>query len=70
MNNYEERRKWFTDRIGKKVFRDKNSCGCEACKNASDNGLVIIDESHAWYLCDIESMSGTKGCFLNYRDEK
>jgi hypothetical protein len=41
---------WFTDRIGKRIFRNKTSCKCETCKDVFENGLVVGDQFHAEYL--------------------
>ena len=51
---------WFIDRIGKRVFRDKNFCSCEVCKNIFENGLVILDKQHATYLWDVQAETGIK----------
>ena len=42
--------KWFTDRIWKRIYRDKNTCNCNTCKDVSENWLIIADENHASYL--------------------
>lgn len=55
---YKERRQWFLDRIGKRVYRESNGCPCDTCKNITKEGLEIYDESHALYLHDCEGMSG------------
>ena len=48
--------KWFTDRIGKRIYRDKNFCKCKICLEVFQNGLIIMDETHASYLYDCQSM--------------
>jgi hypothetical protein len=53
----QDRKQWFIDRIGKRVYRDANGCSCEVCKQIRDVGLVIIDKMHANYLYDMEAMS-------------
>lgn len=65
-DNYEQRKQWFMDRIGKIVYRTKTTCDCEVCTNAYENGIVIADEMHAIYLCDMES----EGVVLRYFDTK
>lgn len=48
------RKQWFIDRIGKRVYRVKSLCDCEGCRTAYENGVIITDESHANYLYDCE----------------
>ena len=72
-NLYNERKKWFLDRIGKKVYRDKSFCDCDVCKRVEKEGVVIHDDNHAIYLLDIESMSNDPSESnhpIKYRDEK
>jgi hypothetical protein len=47
-------KQWFIDRIGKRVYRDKNTCDCEICKIVFENGLIIKNEMHATYLYDVQ----------------
>lgn len=68
--NYEERQKWFTDRIGKRVYRNKTSCECEICKYNYENGLIINDDTHAIYLTDVEACSSDEGTPIRYFDTK
>lgn len=56
---------WFLQRIGKRVFRNDNGCGCETCKDVSRNGIVIKSEIHAKYL---QSVQGEMS--LQYSDTK
>lgn len=53
-----ERQKWFSERVGKRVFRNKTSCTCEMCNDVYENGLIIDDELHADYLCMCEGEYG------------
>jgi hypothetical protein len=55
---------WFIDRIGKRVFRPATSCDCPTCKDVLENGLLIQDEGHAFYvyMCSMEGK-------INYQDE-
>lgn len=46
--------KWFIDRIGKRVFRDKNFCDCKICLKVHKEGLIILDKTHAIYLHNIQ----------------
>ena len=66
---HQQRKQWFIDRIGKRVFREETSCPCESCKRISNEGLIINDEMHAIYLQDIEYMYNAEGHKLTYRDE-
>ena len=60
---WDEREKWFQDRIGKRVFRNKNTCKCKTCEDVSEKGIIISDTYHASYLHDCESEMN-----LDYRD--
>lgn len=52
---YYDRLEWFTDRIGKRVYREKNTCcDCPSCRDAYKNGVLITDYEHASYLSLIE----------------
>jgi hypothetical protein len=48
-------KQWFIDRIGKRVYRDKNTCDCEMCNDVFENGLIIKNETHATYLYHIQN---------------
>lgn len=54
------RKQWFIDRIGKRVYRGMVSCPCESCQKAGKEGLVISDNDHANYLYDRERELGLK----------
>ena len=66
----QDREKWFIDRIGKRVFRNKTSCNCDTCQKIYENGLVISDKNHAQYLYDMEGMYALEGVKLKYFDSK
>jgi len=51
---------WFIDRIGKKVYRDKDICSCKNCQLNKINGVKIIDLDHAQYLFDMQREMGVK----------
>jgi hypothetical protein len=70
MKDYSEREKWFIDRIGKVVYRNKTSCTCSVCADVADNGLIIHDLAHALYLEEIEGMYNLEGHPLKYCDTK
>jgi hypothetical protein len=61
MNNL----KFFTDRIGKRIYREVTFCECRDCKHVAENGRIIMDENDARYLyevsCDLE---------IEYYDQK
>lgn len=61
---------WFKDRIGKRIYRGDNACGCLACKEVFKNGIVVNSEYHAQYLYNMQNDFGAEGIELNYRDEK
>lgn len=60
----------FKKAIGKTVYRDSNGCSCNDCRYIETNGLIIRDELHAEYLCDIAIEYAFDGINLNYRLEK
>jgi hypothetical protein len=70
MKELTEREQWFRDRIGKRVFRGDNGCPCKICKERTDSGILIIDQSHADYLFMIESKSQMGLIPLTYFDTK
>ncbi len=49
-----DREKWFSQRVGKTLYRTQNGCKCNICVNTYQNGLLIEDELHASYLVEIE----------------
>lgn len=67
-NKTHPRLQWFIDRIGKRVYRNKTSCECQPCAEVYANGLIINDELHADYLCDLEGLSNYEGRPLGYFD--
>ena len=54
---YDERVKWFTDRIGKTIWRTAINCPCLTCKRIYGEGLTLINHQHAHYVADC-SMEG------------
>lgn len=72
-NLYNERKKWFLDKVGKVIYRDKSFCDCAVCKRVEDNGVFVSNSSHALYLLDIESISNDPNESnhpIKYRDKK
>ena len=57
--------KWFLNRIGKRVFRDRTSCRCHTCEKNFKEGLIVGDEQHATYLFDCQCEMK-----IEYRDKK
>ncbi len=53
MDEYNKRLKWFTDRVGYRVYRDKGECECPMCAGTVKHGLIIVDKRHAIYLNDM-----------------
>jgi hypothetical protein len=60
-----ERKQWFVDRIGKRVYRSSVNCQCDSCKNGRINGIMILDYVHAIYLHLVEGEMG-----IRYTDDK
>lgn len=60
-------RKWFSDRIGKTIYRTQGigNCLCKECQQAREFGIVVMDEFHAGYLYDIQSEAD-----FEYTDQK
>jgi len=48
---------WFKNRIGKRIYRDRNDCHCLDCEDAVGNGLIVRDKNHAEYLHMIQGAS-------------
>lgn len=61
---------WFVERIWKRVFLDDDGCSCSTCKDVVENGIVIFDENHASYMCDVQNDFWCEWVYLNYRDKK
>lgn len=62
---YKTQLKWFQDRIGKRIYRNKVACDCETCNSIESEGLIIYDDTHASYLNDCSAEMNIK-----YRDNK
>ncbi len=60
--------KWFTDRIGKRIYRDDQGCKCETCADVLKNGLIILGQEHAEHLYYTDSDFAYEGVESNYRD--
>ena len=64
-----DRKQWFIDRIGKRVFNTK-FCDCEYCKQVYDHGHIIADDFEAWHLATVEADLQAEGTLLRYFDTK
>lgn len=53
---YNDRVKWFTDRVGKTIWRP-HDCQCSVCERIYAEGLILADQNHAGYVADV-SMEG------------
>jgi len=67
-SNFEERKSWFEARIGKRVWRNRNSCTCKSCETIWNEGLIILDQNHAYYIADMEAHSEYDSIQLKYFD--
>jgi len=67
---YNQRLRRFTDRIGKRIYRNSSWCTCRDCVKVADEWLVVNDQNHATYLCDVEWDYASEWVILNYRDIK
>ena len=56
---------WFLKRVGKRVYRNDNGCGCATCTAIARFGFVIKSMDHARYLALHQDEMG-----LEYRDKK
>ncbi len=63
-----EREKWFNDRIGKLVYRNKTTCKCPTCDGVYQAGVLIFDQMHANYLEMCEAEYNIEGTPLRYFD--
>lgn len=64
------KKKWFIERIGKKIYRNKDNCKCKTCAIIVEFGLTISDKEHADYLYTLQNDFFAEGLDLNYRDKK
>lgn len=62
------RKEWFVNRIGKRIYRNKNACECKACQAINKNGLIVANKLHAQYLYDIEQDFNAEGILVRYFD--
>lgn len=63
-----ERKQWFLERIGKRVFRNHVGCPCDICESGYEYGVVIDDALSADYLCEVEATGNHEGDPLMYFD--
>jgi hypothetical protein len=50
-----ERKQFFIDNIGKRLYRNDTGCECTVCKSVYENGIIPMDALEATYLYDIET---------------
>lgn len=43
-------KKWFINRIGKRIYRNATTCTCETCRRVYEKGLIVADKFHCDYL--------------------
>lgn len=70
MRELNDREKWFRERIGARVYRNRDGCDCPSCEEVYQNGIRIADHYHAMYLYDMESCFTAEGSPLRYFDTK
>jgi hypothetical protein len=70
MRELSEREKWFQERVGKIIWRNKTSCECPSCLGVYDFGLKLGDDMHASYVCDCEGSAYFEDHILRYFDTK
>lgn len=61
-----EREIWLRSKIGSKVYRPKNLCTCDPCKEVYENGVDIPDIYHADYLSEMEAIYSKEGIPMKY----
>jgi len=64
------RRRWFLDRIGKRVFRTSLDCDCNVCQIIYKQGLIIEDRDQAIFMYDTECDVNADGDIMRYFDTK
>jgi hypothetical protein len=62
------RKQWFIDRIGQRVYRNHVGCDCTICKGGYTHGIIISDPLSADYIWESESISNSEGDPLMYFD--
>lgn len=71
MENYIPKTKeFFIERIGKRIYRDKQIHCCTHCDDVGENGLIVMNEQHADYLAMTDTEFANQGIYSNYRDKK
>jgi hypothetical protein len=69
MRPLSEREQWLIERIGKRVYRPDIGC-CDICYKVYQEGLIIMDATHADYLADMEWMYTNDGRPCKYFDTR
>lgn len=63
-----ERLQFFLDRIGQRLYRNDDGCGCDICRHILEKGILIHDEFQAQYCYDIECDLTAECTSLRYFD--
>ena len=63
---WKNRKQWFIDRIGKRIYRCQVKCQCDSCRQVHEEGLIIIDVDHAIYLHCAEAEMGIRYSEIKY----
>lgn len=63
-----DRRNWFIDRIGKRVFRNDTGCECLECYNIVKSGFIIENCDMAEYLYEQMEEKQLQGLKIGYFD--
>lgn len=69
MNYTPKTKEWFIERIGKRIYRDKDGC-CAECDFNAENGVIVEGEFYAEQYALVDAEFAACGTFMNYRDEK
>jgi len=62
--------KWFLSKVGKRIFRDEDTCQCRTCQEVVKNWLIVHNEQHARHLYDVQNDFWAEWINMNYRSKK
>ena len=57
---------FFTQMVGRRVYRTENGCECRVCASVYADGIVVKDLRHAGYLHEIEGVYQSGGKDVRY----
>ncbi len=60
--------KWFIERVGKMIYRNKLNCKCKSCSDVERNWLVIMDKQHADVLYNTYCDYNAEWTYIIYSD--